>query len=166
MSQNPPIGSINEIARELVRGLGGNRAAERFDEALEEYGIERAAQEALVGIGSGLVYQAALRQQQRREPSAPPAPDPDAPRVEGTELPEDDPREGTMLVIDEPHDALEAYLESDDRTDGLYLRTPRGTFRVRLPLAVDSLEWYSEAGAGVSKIAAVQDVVDVDGRAE
>lgn len=148
MDENDPIGGL---ARELVRLTGGADAAERFDDALEEYGPQRAMGEAAIGVTAGLLHQAALRQSRRRAPE-PPGATVDAPLVEGEALDEDDPGAGYELTIDVPHDALEVSVD-DEQPDVLWLHEAHQSSYVDLPIPVGAVEWVSEPGRGVSMIA-------------
>lgn len=159
MPQTP----IDRIARELVRMAAGEAAAERFDDALEDYGPRRALEEAGLGLMAGLVYQQALRQADRRA-GAPTAAGPGAPLevplVEGRELPEDDPREGLLLHVDVPHTALEVQ-PVDDRDDALWLYSGGQATLAELPIEYDDLEWRSEPGSGTSRIALLREGITV-----
>lgn len=142
--------AIDRIARQLVRATSGEEAARRFDAALEDYGTRRAIEEALAGIGAGLLYQQALRQADRRGAvTAVP------PLVDRREL--DDDRPGFELIVDVPHDSLEV-APVDDRDDALWLRTESLETFAELPVAYADFEWLSEPGSGVSRLAVLTEV--------
>lgn len=144
-------------ARSLLRRAGGDPLVEQFDEALEDYGPERAISEAVAGAAVGVGVEE-LRRRARQGQTTPQA-SAENPNVHHQAL---DGEEGLLLTVDVAHDELEV-IPHDTM---LVLRTPHGYFEHVIGFEPREIEWLSESGATVSEVVVRPhfgvDVIDVD----
>lgn len=141
------------LVRQFLERTADEETVERFDEALEQHGIYRALEEAAVGVSLGFLVTNA--REGPVEAGADPA---QAPRVHTGELPDDEPRRGVLLTIDVPHNQLRAELGGDI----VYLGTPAGVYEWDLEDTYDVMEWDTEEGSGVSRLAVMKEPMDVE----
>lgn len=140
---------MEALAREYVRRLGDDRTADRFDDALEQYGVERALEEAAVGIGIGFLINRARRQQQ-------PAHNPDhvQPLLEQQPVGE----ERAIITVSTAHEELKVDYEGTV----VYLWTPAGRLEHDVGFEVDDLEWLTDRESAVSEIMVSSGPIEVE----
>lgn len=144
---------LTNAARGLIRQVAGDEVAERFDAALEDYGEEQAASEALAGAVVGVGFRE-LRRQARRG-SVTPEESARLPNIEQRTL---DDRRGLVLTVDVAHDELEV----TPHDDLIVLRTPWGYFEHAVGFNICEIEWRTDPGAAIAEFEIRPDVVEIE----
>lgn len=158
--------AVLQLAREYVRAFGGEAAAERFEDALEEHGIRKALEEAAIGVSAGLLLTRLQQGEQReRVPSA------GGPVVDELPLPEEHQRKGTALRIVDNGPGVpdgvtvrEPRAHEDEVTiDGaVMIETARGTYFWDVGFDYEELDHLEEPNNGVAHVAVLEPVEEVD----